>query len=544
MAVQTAPFLGIIVTQKHIALAEAHFVDSELFVSTLGDIEVPAGALDGNQIANGEILGHAIGQFINQKQVGARDAAIILPEANAVTQLIKLPSMPTEDMAGAVRSVAERYAVFAEHSIDVGCSLVEEFDEDGNRMSNVLFAASRSSNIEQCLACARAAGLELISVEAPPVAAANALRDRVGTGDVVALAVVGEARTDVMIFDRGKLRLCYSANAGLPEQTEHGDWMTPPPAEHDPFSAPPQLYSELNHCFRFFQNQFPRSAVQRVILAADHPRADVIASHLGEQLQLAVELARPGADFHLPSEVDAEAAAKTRSLTLAALKGAALSVLRESELLFPINLVPPASTMWRPVKPYIKLGIAAIVVLTIGAVAWMWSLSNKTRITERALEQRKAEIARLQPELDALRAMKATELALYSEVERQTARIARERAVHWSQILVDVSDRLPRDMWLTRLASPDSSKITLTGIAMNRETIPNAIQDLGGSPYLSNVRLSSLVKDDTYAPGSAVIRYQINGALLRGIQPPIPAGLAPTSAEPAPAGEAGQEVAQ
>ncbi|MFB3880592.1 MAG: pilus assembly protein PilM [Armatimonadota bacterium] len=536
MAVQTAPFLSVIVSQDRISLAEAQFVDADLHVLALGDIEAPAGALDGNQIANGQALGQAIGVFLSQKQVGARDMAVVLPEGNAVTQLIKLPSMPAEDMSGAVRSVAERYAVFAEHTINVDCWSVEEFEEDGNKMANVLFAASRASNVEQCLECARAAGLELISVEAAPVAAANAYRDRLTRqNDVVALAVVGQARTDVMIFDRGTLRLCYNANAGLPEQTAQGDWMTPPPSEHDPFTPPPQLSSELNHCFRFFQNQFPRSAVQRVILAADHPKGDLIASHLAEQLQLPVELGRPGPDVRLPSEVDAEAAATSRTLTLALLRGSALSVLRPGDLLFPINLVPPSSTMWRPIRPYIKIGVAAIAVLLIGAIGWAWSLSNKTAMKERELTTRQTEIAALQPELDALRAAKRTENALYSEVERQTARIARERAVHWSQILVDVSERLPHDMWLTRVASPDSSKLNLVGIAVNRETIPAAIQSLGQTPYLENVRLGSLTKDDVYSPGSVVIRYQINAALLRGMQPPPLRGLAP--AAPAPQGQ-------
>jgi Tfp pilus assembly protein PilN len=419
-----------------------------------------------------------------------------------------------------VRSVAERYAVFAEHTINVACTTVEEFEEDGNAVSNVLLAACREAVVEQCQECARAAGLELLSVEAAPVAAANAYRQRLAASEVVALAVVGEARTDVMIFDGGALRLCYTANVGLPEQTEQGDWMSSPAQGHDPFTPPPQLYSELTHCFRFFQNQFPRSAVQRVILAADHPRADLIASHLAEQLQLPVELGRPDGGLRLPKEVDSQAAATTRSLTLALIGGGAFSALRESDLLFPINLIPASSTMWRPVRPYIKIAAAAAVVLLVAALLWASSLGNRIGKKETQLAGAEREIARLQPELDALRAAEATELALYSEVERQTARLARERAVRWSQILVDVSDRLPRDMWLIRLASPDSSRLTLTGLSTNRETIPDAIEHLGSSPYLENVRLGSLTKDDAYSTGSVVIRYQINSALLRGIQPP------------------------
>ena len=542
MAAQTAPFLAVVLHPKHTTVAEAQFVDDELRILALGDIDAPDGAFDGTQLAGGSILGRALADFISQKQVGARDAVFILPEGSTITQLMKLPAMPHEDMLGAVRSVAERYAVFAEHAVNVDCAMVEEFEEEGSNMSNVLLGASREANVDQCEECARAAGLDLLAVEAASITVANACRESLSQKGVVALAVVGEAKTDVMILEDGILKLCYSANVGLPEQTEGGDWMTPPSEEHDPFTPPPQLYSELTHCFRFFQHQFPKSTVQRVVLAADHPRADLVASHLAEQLQLPVELSRFHDQIRFPSGVDAETAFTSRALSLALIRGGAFSALQESELLFPINLIPPSSTMWRPVRPYIKIGVAALVALLLGAGIWAYSLGNKIDLKEKNLANTQAEITRLEPELEALRAAKATELALYSEVERQTARIARERAVHWSQILVDVSERLPRDMWLIRLSSPDSSRLGLTGLATNRETIPDAINSLGSSPYLENVRLGSLTKDDAYAAGSVVIRYQVNAQLLRGMQPPV--NVLATSAPAAQGGVQKEVVSQ
>jgi len=74
------------------------------------------------------------------------------------------------------------------------------------------------------------------------------------------------------------------------------------------------------------------------------------------------------------------------------------------------------------------------------------------------------------------------------------------------------------------------------GISTNRETIPNAIEALADSPYLRSVALSSLSKDEVYAPGRAVIRYQINARLLRGLLPePLPAAApaAPAATEEA-----------
>jgi Tfp pilus assembly PilM family ATPase/Tfp pilus assembly protein PilN len=520
MPAQTDPFLAILLSPKRTTLAEAFFIDSELHVSALGDTEPPAGAFDGHQLASGEILGRAISQFISQRQVSAREAVIVLPEASAITQFIKLPSMPHEDMVGAVRAVAERYAVFAEHAIAANCAVAEEFEEEGHQMANVLLSATRSANIDQCQECARAAGLELISIEAAPVTEANAFREQLAASEVVALAVVGEMKTDVMIFDSGVLRLCYSANAGIPEQTEDGDWMSPAPEGYDPFSPPPQLYSELSHCFRFYQNQFPQKAVQRLLVAVDHPQAELVVSHLAEQLQLPVELARPGAELNLPAQVDQDSAARSRALSLGLIKGAAVSALRASNLLFSVSLLPATAAMWRPVRPYVKLTLAAMAVLLVASLLYGWALKNKVEGQEQRLASVNGEIARLQPEIEALRAAQASELALRNEVERHAARIARERAVRWSQIMVDVAERLPEDMWLTRIASPDSSKIALNGIATNRETIPRAIESLSGSPYLENVVLGSLNKDDSYAPGGVVIRYQINARLLRGLLPP------------------------
>lgn len=520
MPAQHGHLLAIILSPRRATLAETSLADGEISISALGDLKPPEGAFDGNQFADGAALGRAISDFIAEKHVAARNAVIFLPGPTAITQLIKLPSMPREDMLGAVRAVAERYAVFAEHAIAVDSSTVEDLEEDGKQMSSVLFAATREANIEQCQECARAAGLELLSVEAQPAAVARAYRDRFGASEVVAVAVVGAAKTDVMIFDGGTCRLCYSANAGLPEQAESGDWVSPAAKERDPFVPPPQLYSELTHCFRFFQNQFPRRAVQRVLIAADHPGAEHIASHLAEQLQLPVELGRPTPNFSLPAEVDEAAASTSRALTLALIRGAALSALSGGDILLPINLIPESTSVWRPARPYIKLAAAAMAVVFLVSLIWALSLRNKVTRAQNTLTSLQAQIAALEPEIEALRAAQATELALRTEVERQTARIARERAVRWSQILVDVADRLPSDMWLTRVASPDSSRISLTGIATNRETIPRAIESLSGSPYLDSVVLGSLTKDDTYAPGRAVIRYQINARLLRGLLPP------------------------
>ena len=537
MPVHSDSVLVIALSPKRLAAAELHFVGGALQVSALGDLQVPEGAFDMGQLANGELLGRAIAGFMVEKRITAKRAVMMLPEANAIAQLQKLPQMPQEDMLGAVRSVAERYAVFAEHEISVDACVVEELEEEGNSVSSVLFAACRLATVEQCQECARAAGLELLALEVGPIAAARAYRERFLPTEAVALAVVGEVRTDVMIFDRGVLKLCYSANAGLPEQSDGGEWISPVPEQRDPFAPPPQLYSEMAHCFRFFQNQFPGRGVERVLVVADHPKADLLASHLAEQLQLPVELGHPAYEMRLPMEVDERAAATTRALSLAEFRGGALSALSEGEVFLPVNLLPVARAFRLFSAPALRNAIIAMAVLLILSVVWAISMKHKSDRQQRDLARVEAEIRVLQPELDMLRAVKQTENELRSEVERQTTRIAKERAVRWSQILVDVAARFPEGIWLTQINSPDTTKISFTGIAVNRELIPQAIESLSGSPYLGNVVLGSLTKDDQYAPGRIVIRFQIRAALRRGqvlpVGGPAPTGTADTGGEEA-----------
>ncbi len=536
MPEQSESLLALVLSPKHIGAGEVRFVDGELRISALGDIPAPEGAFDGNQIASGDALGRAVAEFVIRKRLTARKAVMVLPEGSAITQLIKLPRMPREDMLGAVRSVAERYAVFAEHAVSADCSVVEEVEEEGVEKSSVLVSASRTANVEQCQEAARVAGLDLVSVESVAVAAARGYKEWFTGDHVVALAVVGEVKTDIMIFDKGVLRLCYSANVGLPEQTEQGDWMSPPPEQFDPFTPPPQLYSELSHCFRFFQNQFPGRGVDRVVITADHPRADLIASNLSNQLQLPVDLGRPSYPLRLPRDVEESAVAVTRALTLALFRGSAIAGVSEDGFAFPINLLPPARMAFVPAKRAIKIGVGAMALVLAGAIVWSIALGRRIDRQQAALTRTQQDTAQLQPELDALRAAKATEQALKTSVERETARLAKERAVRWSQILVDVSQRLPHEMWLTQLRSPDDQQISLVGIATNREAIPLAIQSLSGSPYLNSVVLGSLTKDDSYARGRTVIQYQINARLLRGL---VLAAATPPAASAGP-----KEVAQ
>ena len=53
MPVQSDSVLVIVLSQKRVAAGELHFVGGALNIASLGDIEVPEGAFDMGQLANG-----------------------------------------------------------------------------------------------------------------------------------------------------------------------------------------------------------------------------------------------------------------------------------------------------------------------------------------------------------------------------------------------------------------------------------------------------------------------------------------------------------
>jgi hypothetical protein len=91
------------------------------------------------------------------------------------------------------------------------------------------------------------------------------------------------------------------------------------------------------------------------------------------------------------------------------------------------------------------------------------------------------------------------------------------RAVRGDEIVRDIADRLPEGMWLTEVSSPDTTRITLTGLAWSQDLVGQAMESLSQSPYLSNVVLDSLTKDDQYAPGRVVNRVRITADLRQGM---------------------------
>lgn len=62
-------------------------------------------------------------------------------------------------------------------------------------------------------------------------------------------------------------------------------------------------------------------------------------------------------------------------------------------------------------------------------------------------------------------------------------------------ILNEITQTIPKHVWLTRVAS-QKDQLTLDGLAMSSAVVADFMQQLGTSPYFTNIELSKILQQD------------------------------------------------
>ncbi len=175
-----------------------------------------------------------------------------------------------------------------------------------------------------------------------------------------------------------------------------------------------------------------------------------------------------------------------------------------------INLLPVRQLKKRAKA---KKQLALMVLSLAGAclllaVIGLWQLGNISSLKSKkeVLEQEKKELA---PFLAKLKALKEKEI----ELQRKTDIIKklRQESPLTVRILDEVANRLDNQrMWLTRLEQQNNS-LTLTGMALDNQTIAQFMDNLAASEFIADVALgdSSL----TVVSGLNLKKFTLNCAV-------------------------------
>ena len=150
----------------------------------------------------------------------------------------------------------------------------------------------------------------------------------------------------------------------------------------------------------------------------------------------------------------------------------------------------------------IRLAIAAVLLLFVGAAARLWDAHRELA----ALKARRAEISGAVNEVTAARAM-------IEAIERRVAALAplESGATRWSAVLTEVAGHLPRDAYLVNVRGA-SDTLLVEGLAGRAASTFAALER---APTIHTVQPAGAIRRDVTADGVPVERFSIAARLVR-----------------------------
>jgi len=227
-------------------------------VTRVGEVPLAAGAVRDGEVVDPTAVGAAISELWRQTGLRSRDVRVGLTGSRVVVRVIDMPSMPDDELEGAVRfSAADHISIPLEEAVFDHAVLepAPPAEPGGPPMVKVLIAAAYRSSLDGLLAAVSAGGLRAVAVDLVPFALVRALTtagaespEPVQDGpleeggptwppstapEAEAIVSVGAALTTVVVHEAGRPRFVRTVQAG-------GDMLTAAIADElglDPVAA-------------------------------------------------------------------------------------------------------------------------------------------------------------------------------------------------------------------------------------------------------------------------------------------------------------------
>lgn len=209
---KTPPLIGVDISSSAVKLVElSHSPNNAGYTVERYAIEaLPKDAVSDGNINNLDALAETLQRAWKHLGTKIKNVSVALPAAAVITKKIMLPAgMRDEDMEYQVESEANQYIPFALDEVNLDFQVLGPAPGNADEVE-VLLAASRKANVEDRVAAAQAAGLNVTVVDVEPYAAETAftqicaqLPDN-AEDKCVALIDIGATVMNVNVLRNGK----------------------------------------------------------------------------------------------------------------------------------------------------------------------------------------------------------------------------------------------------------------------------------------------------------------------------------------------------
>lgn len=195
---------------------------------------------------------------------------------------------------------------------------------------------------------------------------------------------------------------------------------------------------------------------------------------------------------------------------------------------YAINLLPPHLRPKSGIDTkHLAAGALLCMVLVCG-VLFGWQLWRAWQ-TERELGRVTQEIQRLQPLLQEVRKNKALKANINARAAI-LAKIEKEQPVKWSDIILQLGQATPENLWLSQLASDGNGLINIRGGTDDIDLVTKYADNLRRIANIANVSFVNLAQvnlnekagvmpaEGPDTPGLNVFMYELRVQLKGGVQ--------------------------
>jgi Tfp pilus assembly protein PilN len=177
-----------------------------------------------------------------------------------------------------------------------------------------------------------------------------------------------------------------------------------------------------------------------------------------------------------------------------------------------INLLP-VDLQKKPVMRVGRFRVSFLAVLIflfvlLGSVAFYYYLAS----LQRQISVIKTEMQSLQPVVAKIEKMRE-EVTLKEQQITSLQLILREQ-INWGDILNEIGDGMPEDLWLTDLKADEAGLFTLRGNASSLMSVGLLQRRLSQMPYFEEVSLRH--SERIAADDNTTIKFEMNGRLRQG----------------------------
>ena len=202
--------IGLDITATSVKLLELKPVKAGYKVVSYTVEPLPANAVNEKNLQDAEAVGEAIKRAYVRSGSKTKACAVAVPSAMVITKVIQMPAdLSDHEMDAQIQVEADQYIPYSIEEVNLDFQIIGPSEQVG--MVDVLLAASRSENVDDRIAAAQIAGLDVKIVDVEPYtteAAFQLIKHQLpydGLDSTVAILDVGASMTSLCVLRDQKL---------------------------------------------------------------------------------------------------------------------------------------------------------------------------------------------------------------------------------------------------------------------------------------------------------------------------------------------------